>query len=70
MSAPRKPAAFRLEPEAPPQEQASFRHARLDAPSARKPRTVKADMAVVTPAEIDVFDEPDIVATGAPNRNR
>ncbi len=66
MSAPRKPAAFRLEPEAPPQEQASFRHARLDAPSARKPRTVKADMAVVTPAEIDVFDEPDIVAAEPP----
>ncbi|RUV69013.1 MAG: TIGR01620 family protein [Mesorhizobium sp.] len=64
MTAPRKPAAFRIEPEAPPKERAALRQP--DAPSARKPRTVKADLAVVTPAEIDVFDEPDIIAAEPP----
>lgn len=64
MTAPRKPAAFRIEPEALPKERAALRQP--DAPSARKPRTVKADLAVVTPAEIDVFDEPDIVAAEPP----
>ncbi|MER8436117.1 TIGR01620 family protein [Mesorhizobium sp. M1312] len=64
MTAPRKPAAFRIEPEAPPKERAALRQP--DAPSVRKPRTVKADLAVVTPAEIDVFDEPDIIAAEPP----
>ncbi|QIA23381.1 TIGR01620 family protein [Mesorhizobium sp. AA22] len=64
MTAPRKPAAFRIEPEGPPKERAALRQP--DAPSARKPRTVKADLAVVTPAEIDVFDEPDIIAAEPP----
>ncbi|MGX9119318.1 YcjF family protein [Mesorhizobium sp. BHbsci] len=64
MTAPRKPAAFRIEPEAPPKERAALRQP--DAPSARKPRTVKADLAVVTPAEIDVFDEPDIIVAEPP----
>ncbi|RWE62435.1 MAG: TIGR01620 family protein [Mesorhizobium sp.] len=64
MTAPRKPAAFRIEPEALPKERAALRQP--DAPSARKPRTVKADLAVVTPAEIDVFDEPDIIAAEPP----
>ncbi|RWD22178.1 MAG: TIGR01620 family protein [Mesorhizobium sp.] len=53
-----------MEPEAPPKERAALRQP--DAPSARKPRTVKADLAVVTPAEIDVFDEPDIIAAEPP----
>ena len=39
MTAPRKPAAFRIEPETPPKEQAAFRQP--EAPSARKPRAVK-----------------------------
>ncbi|MGX9177790.1 YcjF family protein [Mesorhizobium sp.] len=64
MTAPRKPAAFRIEPEAPPKERAALRQP--DAPSARKPRTVKADLAVVIPAEIDVFAEPDIIAAEPP----
>ena len=62
MTAPRKPAAFRIEPEVPPKEQA----ARPDALSARKPRAVKTDVSVVVPDEIDVFDEPDIVAAEPP----
>ncbi|BCH16559.1 YcjF family protein [Mesorhizobium sp. L-2-11] len=64
MTPPRKPAAFRIEPEAPPKQQAAPRQP--DAPSARKPRAAKADLAVVTPAEIDVFDEPDIIAAEPP----
>lgn len=64
MTAPRKPAAFRIEPEAPPKQQAASRQP--DAAAARKPRTVNADLAVVTPAEIDVFDEPDIIAAEPP----
>ncbi|TIP74733.1 MAG: TIGR01620 family protein [Mesorhizobium sp.] len=64
MTTPRKPAAFRIEPEAPPKERAALRQP--DAPSARKPRTVKADLAIVTPAEIDIFDEPDIIAAEPP----
>jgi putative membrane protein len=64
MTAPRKPAAFRIEPEAPPKQQAALRQP--DTAAARKPRTVNADLAVVTPAEIDVFDEPDIIAAEPP----
>ncbi|RWO25064.1 TIGR01620 family protein [Mesorhizobium sp.] len=64
MTAPRKPAAFRIEPEAPPKRQAASRQP--DAAAARKPRTLNADLAVVTPAEIDVFDEPDIIAAEPP----
>jgi putative membrane protein len=62
MSAPRKPAAFRIEPEA--DQEAPKRHA--EAEPARKPRATKADVAVVIPSEIDVFDEPDIVAAEPP----
>lgn len=59
MTATRKPAAFRVEAKDDPpfMEEAK--------PTARKPRAVKADVAVVTPDEIDVFDlEPH--ATDAP----
>jgi len=56
MTAPRRPAAFRIEPEAEPKQARS--HA--EPMPARKPR------AVVVPAEIDVFDEPDIVAAEPP----
>jgi len=56
MTAPRRPAAFRIEPEAEPKQARS--HAEPQPP--RKPR------AVVVPAEIDVFDEPDIVAAEPP----
>ncbi|GLS38089.1 UPF0283 membrane protein [Mesorhizobium tianshanense] len=64
MTAPRKPAAFRIEPEVPPKEQAA--RPQPDAPSARKPRAVKAEVSVVVPDEIDVFDEPDLVAAEPP----
>jgi putative membrane protein len=56
MTAPRRPAAFRIEPEAEPKQARS--HAEPQPP--RRPR------AVVVPAEIDVFDEPDIVAAEPP----
>jgi putative membrane protein len=56
MSEPRKPAAFRVEPErAAPRETPT-------PPPPRKPRAVRADAtAVVIPAEIDIFAEPEIV---------
>ncbi len=56
MTAPRRPAAFRIEPEAEPKQARS--HA--EPLPTRKPR------AVVVPAEVDVFDEPDIVAAEPP----
>ncbi|MER8900448.1 TIGR01620 family protein [Mesorhizobium sp. M0772] len=56
MTAPRRPAAFRIEPEAEPKQETRRPHAEPP----RKPRTV------VVPAEIDVFDEPDIVAAEPP----
>jgi putative membrane protein len=63
MTQPRKPAAFRIEPDAqePP---ATADRARADQPAARKPKSLKS--AVVVPAEIDVFDAPDIVAAEPP----
>lgn len=67
MSTPRRPAAFRLEPENMTNEEARATHRpHPDAPAMRKPRAVKTGVAIVTPAEIDVFDEPDIVAAEPP----
>ncbi|TPI81830.1 TIGR01620 family protein [Mesorhizobium sp. B2-8-9] len=65
MTAPRKPAAFRIEPEteAPPQPQ---RNSAAEEPPARRPRAARADVAVVIPSEVDVFDEPDIEAAVPP----
>lgn len=63
MTQSRKPAAFRIQPEAsPPGRTAEPPH--VEATMARKPRALKA--GVVVPAEIDVFDEPDIVAAEPP----
>ncbi|ODT07952.1 MAG: TIGR01620 family protein [Mesorhizobium sp. SCN 65-20] len=63
MSAPRKPAAFSLEPDAAePQRNQATETPRTH----RKPRAIAAETAVVTPAEIDVFDEADIVAAEPP----
>lgn len=67
MTAPRKPAAFRIEPEAAPNPAVpESRRAHAEVQAARKPRAAKADVAVVIPSEIDVFDEPDIVAAEPP----
>jgi putative membrane protein len=52
MSAPRRPAAFRIEPEIASQKTAE--PAKPD--SARRPRALDGRTAIVTPAEIDVFD--------------
>ena len=64
MSAPRKPAAFRIEPEAEAKPEALQR--RAEEQPARPPRATRADVAVVIPSEIDVFDEPDIEAAAPP----
>jgi len=66
MTAPRRPAAFRIEPEAATRQEAANHRAQVEVAPARKPRTTKTDMAVVVPAEIDVFDEPDIIAAEPP----
>lgn len=63
MTEPRRPAAFRIEPEkrpaAPPTRAPAAETA--DAPR-RAPRAVRADdVGVVVPAEIDVFDQLDAV---------
>ena len=58
MTETRKPAAFRIEPEHKPQQKP------VGEP-ARAPRAIKAEAAVVVPAEVDVFDEPD-AATASP----
>jgi hypothetical protein len=63
MIAPRKPAAFRIEPEAAPTQEASKTR---QADPSRKPRVMKTDVALVIPAEVDVFDEPDIIAAEPP----
>jgi putative membrane protein len=62
MSAPRKPAAFRIEPEATKAD--ARQQPRQEADAARRPQAVKA--AIVTPAEIDVFDEPDMAVAEPP----
>lgn len=65
MTAPRKPAAFRIEPEAVSRQEApEARRARAE--TLRKPRAMKTDTALVIPAQVDVFDEPDIVAAEPP----
>lgn len=67
MTATRKPAAFRLEPEARPMTQPATDSAREDHPAPhRKPRALKSETAIVVPAEVDVFDEPDIVTAEPP----
>ncbi|TSE06261.1 TIGR01620 family protein, partial [Mesorhizobium intechi] len=63
MTAPRKPAAFRIEPEAAPVQEASKTR---QAEPPRKTRGLKTDVALVIPAEVDVFDVPDIVAAEPP----
>ncbi|MBN9552524.1 MAG: TIGR01620 family protein [Alphaproteobacteria bacterium] len=65
MTAPRKPAAFRIEPEAEPRPQAPQGRIAEERP-ARRPRAARADVAVVIPSEVDAFDEPDIEAAPPP----
>ncbi|WP_027166329.1 TIGR01620 family protein [Mesorhizobium sp. WSM3224] len=65
MTAPRKPAAFRIEPEAEPRPQAPQSRSADEQPT-RRPRAARADAAVVIPSEVDVFDEPDIEAAAPP----
>lgn len=60
MNPPRKPAAFRLDRE-PSKEEAAAKPKQPAAEATRKPRAVKVEVAIVTPAEIDVFDEQDLV---------
>lgn len=65
MTAPRKPAAFRIEPETEPTSQVTQSRVAAEQP-ARRPRAARAEVAVVIPSEVDVFDEPDIEAAAPP----
>ena len=65
MTAPRKPAAFRIEPEPAPKQEAPHKH-RADERPVRKTQAARSDVAVVVPSEIDVFDEPDIEQAAPP----
>jgi putative membrane protein len=61
MSEPRKPAAFRIEPEP------EAKSVRQEAEPPRKPRAIpKSEVAVVVPADIDVFDAEDVEAREPP----
>ncbi len=64
MTAPRKPAAFRIEQEPAPKPAAASAPEAAEAP--RRPRAVKPAEAVVIPDAVDVFDETDIVAAEPP----
>jgi putative membrane protein len=59
MTPPRRPAAFRIEPDPAQRDE-------RPAEAPRKPRAVKSDVAIVTPAEIDVFAEPDLAESLPP----
>jgi len=63
ITGPRKPAAFRIEPERAPEP---------TAPAQRKPRALDKAQVIVTPAEIDVFDAPadDVPAPPVAPRRR
>ncbi|WP_406871702.1 TIGR01620 family protein [Aminobacter sp. P9b] len=63
MSTPRKPAAFRIEPEADARDSAG---ARTPQAAERKPRALAKESVIVTPAEFDVFDEADIAVAEPP----
>ncbi|MDH4984875.1 TIGR01620 family protein [Aminobacter anthyllidis] len=63
MSAPRKPAAFRIEAEAATPDVTPAKTSRVEQ---RKPRALATDAVVVMPAEFDVFDEADIAAAEPP----
>lgn len=63
MKPPRQPAAFRIAPQAKP-EPAPQEEKRPAAP--RQPRAARPEAAIVVPAEIDVFDEPDAALAEPP----
>ncbi len=71
MIPPRRPAAFRLDtpPEAPAKPESEKRPADAAVPPAspgRIPRAIRAEQAVVIPAAIDVFAEPEAAAGDPP----
>lgn len=64
MTTSRKPAAFRIEPETASRPTATAVETSTE--TARKPRAMKAEAAIVVPDAVDVFDEPDLVAAEPP----
>jgi putative membrane protein len=67
MTEPRKPAAFRIDPPEPERPAAPTRAASAAAPApTRVPRAMKVEEAVVVPAAVDVFDQPETLAADPP----
>ena len=67
MTFPRKPAAFRVEQPEPASNEAPAATKRPhEGNNPRKPRSVKAEVAIVTPAEVDIFDETALVTSEPP----
>lgn len=64
MTEPRKPAAFRIDP------QPVAETPQQDTTHPRRPRALKAEVALVTPAEIDVFEDGDDVTATPPPATR
>lgn len=60
----RQPAAFAITPKAEPVP--AQKKDERPAPAARQPRAVKPEQAVVVPAEIDIFDKPDLTIAEPP----
>jgi putative membrane protein len=68
MSAPRRPSAFPIGANEAAQAETtqSSSRTRTEEPRQRKPRAASVDMVVAVPAEIDAFDEPDLVVAEPP----
>lgn len=74
MTAPRKPAVFKIAPQSDVEADAPTRGSETKTAEVRKPRALKAEIAVVTPTKIDIFDQGDPVTDIPPpieeKRNR
>ena len=66
MTAPRKPAAFRIEAQPPPAMEMPAVERSATSAHPRKPRALKPQAAIVAATPVDVFDEPDIAAAEPP----
>ncbi len=67
MTEPRKPAAFRVDPQPQSAPEAFSSGVEQAAPSpARRPRALRPEIAIAIPEAVDVFDEPDIAVAEPP----
>lgn len=66
MSAPRRPSAFPIHADKEAETRAIKTVAEDVKPERRKPRAAAVELAIAMPAQVDVFDEPDLVAAEPP----